>query len=364
MYAPLSFLLAAVVAGITALSYCQLVVLFPRSSGEAYYVEAGFNHILLTKVVGYLVVFTGIVSAATLANGFLGYLSAFINIPRVAALLLLIGLMGTIALWGIAESLWIAALITFLEVAGLIWVIFLAGDNLLQIPEQFDVLLIPENGQWIGVMAGAFLAFYAFIGFEDMVNIVEEVKQPEINMPVGIVLALVISTLLYFLIALIAVLGLPLSELSQSDAPIYDLIRGQHPQASVWIALISLLAIVNGVLTQIIMGSRVLYGLSVKGRAPSVFSAVSEATRTPWVATICVSGLTVLFAIWLPLEQLAKTTSFIILCVFTLVNLALWKVKKTHKSEINALPIRLPSLPLGGALLCIGLIMFQLISLV
>lgn len=364
MLAPLAFLLAAVVAGITALSYCQLVVLFPRSSGEAYYVEAGFNRILLTKIVGYLVVFTGIVSAATLANGFLGYLSTFIEIPRVVALLLLIGLMGTIALWGIAESLWIAAFITFLEVAGLIWVIFLAGENLLQIPEQFDALLIPENGQWIGVMAGAFLAFYAFIGFEDMVNIVEEVKQPEINMPVGIILALVISTLLYFLIALIAVLGLPLSELSQSEAPIYDLLRGEHAQASIWIAFISLLAIVNGVLTQIIMGSRVLYGLSVKGRAPLLFSAVSEVTRTPWVATICVSGLTAFFAIWLPLEQLAKTTSFIILCVFTLVNLALWKVKKTHRSEIDDLPVKLPSLPLSGALLCISLIIFQLISLV
>ncbi len=362
MLAPLAFLVAAIVAGITALSYCQLVVLFPRSSGEAYYVEAGFNHLLLTKLVGYLVVFTGIVSAATLANGFLGYLSAFVDLSPVLVLLLVIGLTGTIALWGIVESLWIAASITVLEVAGLLLVIFLAGENLLQIPQNLDALAIPENGQWIGLMAGAFLAFYAFIGFEDMVNIVEEVKQPEVNMPVGIVLALVISTLLYFLIALIAVLGLPLSELSASDAPIYDLLRGDHAQAAIWIALISLFAIVNGVLTQIIMASRVLYGMSVKMQAPSVFSAVSEVTRTPWLATIFVSGLTAAFAIWLPLEQLVKTTSFVILCVFTLVNLALWRVKQTHATEIANLPVKTPALPITGAVLCLILIIFQLIS--
>ena len=364
MLAPLAFLVAALVAGVTALSYCQLTVLYPRSSGEAYYVEAGFNRILLTKIVGYLVIFTGIVSAATLTRGFLGYLATFIELHTVIGVLLVVGLMGGLALWGISESLWVAGFITLIEVGGLAMVIWLAGDSLLTIPLHFTELAIPEDGAaWIGVLAGAFLAFYAFIGFEDMVNIVEEVKQPEKNMPVGILLALSISGVLYILIALIAVLGMPLAELIASEAPIYDLLFPTNPQAAIWVALISLLAIVNGVLAQIIMGSRVLYGMSVQTRAPRVFSAVSEATRTPSVATLCVSFLTAAFAIWLPLEQLAKTTSFIVLCVFTLVNLALWRVRKIEAEDFVATGSRFPAFPITGALLCIGLLLFQISSL-
>ena len=361
MLAPLAFLLAAIVAGITALSYCQLVVLFPRSSGEAYYVEAAFSRKTLTMLVGYLVIFTGIISAATLVSGFLGYLSAFIKLPTFWGVVLVVGSMGALAFWGIAESLWVAGLITLLEVLGLVLVIALTGDNLLIEPANLSSLVVPEGSyQWIGVFAGAFLAFYAFIGFEDMVNIVEEVKQPERNMPLGIIIALIISALLYFLIAVIAVLAMPPSELSTSDAPIYDLVSINHSGAAVWIAVISLFAIINGVLTQIIMSSRVLYGMSVQKRAPRIFAAVSEATRTPWMATLCVSLAAAVFALWLPLEHLAKTTSFIILCVFTLVNIALWRIKGSYSNEIEALPIGVPAFPRLGALLCIGLLIVQI----
>lgn len=364
MLAPMSFLVAAIVAGVTALSYCQLTVLYPRSAGEAYYVEASFNYALLTKIVGYLVIFTGIVSAATLTRGFLGYLTTFIELPTLIGVFLVVGLMGGLALWGISESLWVAGFLTLLEVLGLLVVIWIAGDSLLLIPEHLSELTLPAGGgAWIGMFAGAFLAFYAFIGFEDMVNIVEEVKQPEKNMPVSILLALSISAVLYILIALIALLGMPLAELSASDAPIYDLVNQSHTQAATWIALISLLAIVNGVLAQIIMASRVLYGMSIQKRAPKLFGAVSEATRTPWVATLCVSALTAGFAIWLPIEQLAKTTSFIVLCVFTLVNLALWRVQNIETEEFLATGAKLPSFPIIGAALCIGLLLFQIANM-
>ena len=363
LLAPLAFLLAAIVAGITALSYCQMVVLFPRSSGEAYYVEAAFERQRLTKLVGYLVIFTGIVSAATLTGGFLGYFSTFVDIPTFLGVLLVIGTMGLLAIWGIAESLWVAAVITFLEVAGLFAVVWLAGKNIDLDSVIFSALVTPENsGQWIGVVAGAFLAFYAFIGFEDMVNIVEEVKQPEKNMPLSIIAALLISTLLYVLIAVIAVLAMPIADLAASDAPLFDLVSLHYPDIAVWVAVVSLFAIINGVLTQIIMSSRVLYGMSMQKRAPTMFAKVSAMTRTPWVATLCVSLAVAVFAIWLPVEQLAKTTSFIVLCVFALVNLALWKVKNSGAAEITEMPARTPSFPLTGALLCICLLFFQLVT--
>lgn len=357
LLAPLAFLVSAVVAALTALSYSQLVICYPRSAGEAYYVEQGFRHPVNSLVVGYLVIFTGIVSSATLANGFVGYLSSFIEVPRGAGITGVVLLMGALAIWGIAESLWLAAVITVVEIAGLFVVIFFGGASLAQQPVSFASLFVPTSGAALGsVVGGAFLAFYAFIGFEDMVNVVEEVKDPRRTMPRAIVLALVISTLLYLLVALVCVVGLPLPELSASEAPLKDLLMNDYPVAGVGIGLISLFAIINGVLIQIIMGSRVLYGMADQGRAPSSLARVSPFTRTPVLATLVVTGVTLLFALWLPLVVLAKTTSFIILMIFTWVNLALWRLRR--RGEIPA-DRHLPAWPIIGAVLCLGLLFFQ-----
>jgi len=361
LLAPMAFLVAAFVAGVTAMSYCQLVMKFPKSAGEAYYVEQGFNLPALTSTVGYLVVFTGIVSAATLANGFVGYLGSFIDIPHNLAITLVVVIMGTIAFWGIAESLWLAAVITIIELSGLCLVVFYGGSSLEGISERWSDLVIPVSGMEISlVLSGAFLAFYAFIGFEDMVNVVEEVKEPAHTMPKAIILAVVISTLLYFLVAVVAVLDMPLDKLAGSGAPLKELLEQQNPVAGQWIGVISLFAIVNGVLTQIIMASRVLYGMANQGRSPKAFAKVSARTKTPWLSTLVVGCLILTFALWLPLVTLAKTTSFIILMIFTLVNLALWYLIKTERIEKDS---QLPCWPKFGALLCLGLLTFQINNL-
>lgn len=347
----------------TALSYAQLVVLFPRSAGEAYYVNQGFQVSFLTKLVGYLVILTGIVSAATLANGFVGYFSSFLELPRFAVITVVVLIMGLIALWGIAESLWLAALITLIElgVGGLLLVVVLGGESLAEFPKQWQSLLIPSAYVELGmILSGAFLAFYAFIGFEDMVNVVEEVRQPQDTMPKAILLALMISSAMYFLVAVVALLGLPLDQLSASDAPLRDLLEVEHPLAGQLIGGISLFAIINGVLIQIIMASRVLYGMADQGSAPSVLANVWSVTRTPWLATLVVVALLLVFALWLPLVTLAKTTSFVILVIFTLVNIALWVLLRQERVEKA---VRLPCWPIFGAMLCLGLLLFQLSSL-
>ena len=363
LLAPIAFLIAALVAGVTALSYAQLVVLFPRSAGEAYYVNQGFQVSFLTKLVGYLVILTGIVSAATLANGFVGYFSSFLELPRFAVITVVVLIMGLIALWGIAESLWLAALITLIElgVGGLLLVVVLGGESLAEFPKQWQSLLIPSAYVELGmILSGAFLAFYAFIGFEDMVNVVEEVRQPQDTMPKAILLALMISSAMYFLVAVVALLGLPLDQLSASDAPLRDLLEVEHPLAGQLIGGISLFAIINGVLIQIIMASRVLYGMADQGSAPSVLANVWSVTRTPWLATLVVVALLLVFALWLPLVTLAKTTSFVILVIFTLVNIALWVLLRQERVEKA---VRLPCWPIFGAMLCLGLLLFQLSSL-
>jgi len=361
LLAPAAFIVAALVAAITALSYCQLVILYPKSAGEAYYVQQGFNIRALSTLVGYLVVFTGVVSSATLANGFLGYLESFIVMPKLLGLVLIFGLMSLIAIWGIAESLWMAAVVTGVEILGLAIVIYFCGDNLADLPGQWQAHLIPVSvGEMMAILSGAFLAFYAFIGFEDMVNVVEEVKDPRKTMPRAIIVAIVVSSLLYLLIAFVAIMGMDLAALTASKAPLKDLLATRSEQAASWVAVISLFAIINGVLIQLIMASRVLYGMADQGRAPKCFKQVYARTHTPWLATLAVSVLMFAFALWLPLASLAKSTSFIILIIFSLVNIALWRLRGR---DVIADEDQLVAFPRLGALLCMGLLGFQVYSL-
>jgi len=356
MLTPLAFIVAAIIAYFTALSYCQLVARYPMSAGEACYVEHGFNRKNYGIMVGYLVIFTGIVSSATLINGFVGYLSYFIYLPRYMIIIFMLMILGLIAAWGIAESLWLAAVFTLIEVFGLLLVIVVAGGEL---PDStlWQQAFIPDNALvWGGVLSGAFLAFYAFIGFEDMVNIAEEVKNPKQNMPRGIILALIIASLLYVLVAFVAVFSLPQSELAASDAPLKDILVPHHPMAGTLISVISLFAILNGLLAQLIMASRVLYGMAFQGRAPVFLAAVSKRTKTPIMATIIISAVVLIFALWLPLVTLAKTTSFIILIIFALINLSLWRIQRREPIDRTN---KRGSWPLTGAALSLLLIGVQ-----
>jgi amino acid transporter len=329
MYAPVSFLVAALLATLTGLSYAELSARYPRSAGEAVYVQEGLGRRTLAVSVGWLIIFTGIVSAAAIANGFVGYLHVFVALSDWLVIVALVLALGALAAWGISESVTAAAIITLVEIGGLLLILVVTGDSLLTLPQRWPELIPPPDiSLWHGILLGAFLAFYAFIGFEDMVNVAEEVKEPTRTLPRAILLAIGISTLLYLLVALAAVLVLPLSELSESRAPLalmYERATGAPPTL---ISLISLFAVVNGALIQIIMSSRVLYGMSRQGWLHVVFSRVHPVTRTPLMATALVTGLVLILALWLPIVTLAKATSLIVLVVFTLVNLALVRIKR------------------------------------
>jgi len=364
LLAPLSFIFAALVAWLTALSYSKLVVLFPKSAGEAVYIEHSFRMNWLALSVGILIILTGIVSAATLTNGFTGYLLLLVSVNENFAMAAVVIVLTALAVWGIAESLIVAALITAIEVIGLFIVLFFCGDALIELPQSFDKVFLPKSSaQLVGVLSGAFLAFYAFIGFEDMVNIVEEVKRPERTMPKAILWVVIISTSLYVLIALVAIFSLPLNELSQSKAPLADVLAQKNAGAARVVSLISVFAIVNGVLIQMIMASRVCYGMSKQYGGPEWLHHVSTLTKTPALATVLIGIAILLFALYFPLVVLAKLTSFIILLIFALVNLALWKIQRENYQQATKESIlivkNLRSYPMLAALLCIGMLIFQ-----
>jgi amino acid transporter len=254
IYAPFAFLLAAIVAAFSAFSYAELSARFPLSAGEAVYVKQAFDRRWLTIATGWSVVLIGTVSAATLANGFIGYLGLFVRLPDWLAISLLVVGLGLLAAWGISQSVWVATVITVLELLGLLIVLFVARDALTALPQRWLELIPPPTPEvWSGIALGGFLAFYAFIGFEDMVNVAEEVKNPRRNLPLAIILALCVSTVLYMLVALTAVLALPIETLSQSTAPLATVIEYHNQGSPVSIGLISLVAVINGALIQIII---------------------------------------------------------------------------------------------------------------
>lgn len=362
LYAPVAFLVAAVVAAMTALSYAELASRFPKSAGEAIYVQEGFGVRALSIVVGLLLVLSGLVSSATLANGFVGYFEVFVDAPRWLVITLLVAALSALAVWGIAESAIAAAVATLIEIAGLVLIVAVSTGSLATLPARLPELVPPFDGAaWVGIAAGAFLAFYAFIGFEDMVNVAEEVKDPRRTLPKAIILAMVLSTVLYLLVATAAVLALPPDELAATDAPLALMFERATGQAPVAIAAIGLFAVVNGALVQIIMGARVLYGMSQARWLPRWFGRVHVRRRTPHHATAFVAGAVLILALWLPLVTLARATSFTVLVVFALIHAALLRIKRREPPPpaVRTYPLWVPG---AGLALTIAMLAFEVLS--
>ncbi|MES1944705.1 amino acid permease-associated protein [Salinisphaera sp. PC39] len=359
--APLSFLLAALLAAVTALSYAELSGRYPRAAGAALYVQTGLGSARLGAATGLLVVLAGLVSSAALINAFIGQLAAFVPVDRTLAILLVAAALGLIAAWGILESLLIAGLVTLLEIGGLLLVIGAAWPDLATLPARWPVLL-PEAapGPWLGVLGGMLLAFYAFLGFEDMVDVAEEVRDVRRNLPLAILATLGLTTVLYVAIMAAAVLSLPPSELAASAAPLARLYAHHAGIAGPAISIIGLFAIINGALISLIMASRVLYGLSRRGQLPAWLGRVHPGRRTPVLATILVTAICAVLALIGRLASLAETTSLLMLGVFALINLSLWRIKRREPAAASGLPAWLP---LTGMALNIGLIGFRLFSL-
>lgn len=334
--APLAFLIASVVAGFTAFTYAELSSRFPRSAGEALYISKAFNWKWLTIITGYSIVAIGIISSATITNGFVGYLKIFIQLPDWIVIVMLVAVLGAIAAWGIAESVMLATIITILELGGLLFVLFAAGDVLVELPDKLP-LMLPGAHSFVaeGLFLAAFLAFYAFIGFEDMVNVAEEVKDAPKTLPKAILTAIVASTLLYVIVAIVAVLAIPPEALGKSDAPMADIIKQHTGMSPLVISAISLVAIVNGALIQIIMATRVLYGMSRQGLGLSIFQNIHPKTRTPVWSTAIVTIIVLVMALWFPIVTLAAATSFVTLIVFAMMHLSLIRIKTIEKVNSN-----------------------------
>ena len=253
-----------------------------------------------------------------------------------------------------------AALFTVIEVGGLLLIIWTARGSFAQLDEW--VLELGSEftvGQLSLIGSAAVLSFFAFIGFEDMVNVAEEVRDVDRTMPRAIILTIVVTSMLYVAISLVALLSVEAGALGQSEAPLADLYASVSGRSSLPIVIIGSLAIINGALIQIIMGSRVLYGLANQGNIPAVFGYVHPRFHTPVVATLVIGGIVMLGSVLLPLEALARLASIVIMSVFAVVNLSLIVIKRRDgKPETSQFEVPI-WVPVTGGLSSAGLVVFQ-----
>lgn len=363
MLAPASFLLAGLLALVNGCSFAELSSRIPHSAGEANYTQAAFGRRWLSTTVGWLVIATGVVSAGTLSIATVGFLEDLVSVPHTAATLLLVACLGLLAAWGIVESVFAVTVITVIEVGALVYIVVVGAAQLESLTARWPELVPGAGpGTLTGLWSGAFLGFYAFIGFEDMVNIGEEVRRPRRSLPLAIMLSVSITLVLYVAVTTIAVLAVDPEVLSASSTPLATVLTGDEAGRAQWLVIVSLLAGINGALVQIVMASRVIYGLAGRRGALRLFAKVGRRTRTPLAATLLATLIVAALTMWFPLITLARITSGAILIVFGLLNLSLWHIKR-RGDEAPADCWQVPlAVPACGFLSCLTLLVAQLMT--
>jgi APA family basic amino acid/polyamine antiporter len=323
-YAVLAFLVAGLVAAFTAMSYALLAVAYPRAAGEAIYVKMSFGN-MAGRIVGLSVVAIAITSSAVISLAFAGYLGSLTGFNSSLSITGILVLLGFVAWFGVRESVGFASLITVLEVSTLA-VVIIGGSPLLTTEEAMSrlVTLPSDPSTLMGVFAGAFLAFFAFIGFEDIENMAEETKDPHWTIPAAIAWTLGISVALYALVAAVAVLFPDRQALINSNAPLALLFERTTGYPAAPVAAMASIAMINGILVQIVMASRVLYGMAREGMISGVYRRLDAKRATPALAIGLITAAILALALLVPFLQLASLTSLIMLLIFTAVNASLY----------------------------------------
>ncbi|HEV2629383.1 MAG TPA: amino acid permease [Pseudolabrys sp.] len=359
--APWAFALAAAAMALTVGSYAELSTRFPVSAGEAAYVRAALNSRLASTAIGLLTMVIGIVASATVALGSAGYIGQFVAWPTPLIVAgVLIGL-GLVAAWGILESVLLASLFTLIEVGGLVYIIAAGVASGVSLA---PVLAPPplEAHALAGIGYAALLAFFAFIGFEDLANVVEEAKVPHRDIPRAMVLTLIVTTVLYLAVAAIAVAAVPAADLARSPAPLALVLRTLTGASPLVISAIAIVATLNTILAQLTMAARVIYGMARQGDLPALFGHVHPKTATPLVATGFIVAATLALALTVPFERLAEGTSLATLVVFATVNFSLLRLR-ARKAASPHPHVRVPLwVPAAGLATCLAMLAAALLA--
>ena len=360
----IAFIIASVIGALTGLSYAELSAMYPKSAAEFVYTEEAFKIRLLSFLIGWIIIFSGIFSAATVALGFAGYLANLIGISPIFLVVifavLLIVILSLINFVGIRASTWTNILFTFIEAFGLILIIIIGIPYL----GTVNYFVLPIGGTFGAIFSAVALIFFAYIGFEDIANIAEEVKEPARNLPRAIIYSIIITTVLYCLTAISVVSILPYGEIADSQAPLSSVVSAVlGPVGGIIMSFIALFATANTVLIMMIVTSRMMYGMARDKALPEGLSKVSPKLKTPALAVLVTMVLTIIplgLYFFGDISTVADATVFGVLITFFLVNLSLIVLRK-KKPELER-PFKLkpnirwlPIISLLGCIACFGL---------
>ncbi|MGH7945039.1 MAG: APC family permease, partial [Opitutaceae bacterium] len=358
----LPFLVAFIVAVITAFSYLELVTKYPRAAGAALYTHKAFGVHFVTFIVAFAVMCSGITSASTasrafaanLSNAFALDLAGGIGITFVGLAFMVV--VAAVNFRGVGESVKANVVLTCVELSGLLLIIVIgmwaiaAGEGDVSRVTQFKT---SADGSMVWpVIAAVTLAFFAMVGFEDSVNMAEECKDPIRHFPKVLLAGLVITGLIYVLVSISSITLVSPEQLGEGETPLLKVVQAGAPNFPLEIfGFITMFAVANSALINMLMASRLVYGMSRERVLPSVLGKVHATRRTPYVAI----GFTTLLAFGLitfvgGVPALGGTTALLLLCVFTVVNIA---VLVLRRDRVDHEHFRAPPLlPILGALSC------------
>jgi len=352
----LPFLVAFAVATMTAFSYLELVTKYPQAAGAALYTHKAWGIHILTFMVAFVVMSSGITSASTAARSFarsidegFGWGLGDADSPT-GILLIALGFMLLVALInlrGVSESVKTNVVLTLIELSGLLLVIFVGFIAIAGGSADFSRVVAfdtPEDKSiFLAVSTATTLAFFAMVGFEDSVNMAEETKDPARTFPKIMLTGLSITGLIYVLVAIAAVAVVPVGELGASETPLIEVVRAGAPDLPIGdiLPFIQMFAVANSALINMLMASRLVYGMAKQRVLPPALGRVLPERRTPWVAILFTTVISLGLITWVTttaeagnvVALLGGTTALLLLAVFTITNVAVLVLRRVPTPE-------------------------------
>jgi amino acid transporter len=347
---------AFIVAMFTATSYLELVGKYPHAAGAALYSQRAFNNRFVTFIVAFAVMCSGLTSVGAASRTFAGYFQELVAAPLIVLVPLFVLGLAIINYRGIVESVRLNVVLTCIELSGLLIVIAIGALALSQgVGDAAQALTFNEGADPFAlVVSGAGLAFFAIVGFEDSVNMVEETKDPQRSFPRAWFVGITITGVVYMLVAFVTTALVPIEILRDSNQDLLEVVRIGAPWFPlVLFSLIAMVAVSNTSLINLMMASRLLYGMSREQVLPPVLGTIHPRRRTPWVAIVCVTAVALVLASWSGVRTLGGTTALLLLCVFALVNVAVLVLRARPVAHGH---FRAPTVfPVLGAVSCVYL---------
>lgn len=337
----ISFVIGALVATFTGLSYAELSSRFPKAGAEYIYVQRSFGK-TPAWMVSFLIIAGNIIGAATVALGFSNYFSALFNTPTLITAIVLLILCGIILYAGVKETASVTILFTLIEIIGLIIIIYIG------LPRFGEVDYLELANGMKGVIQAGVLVFFSYLGFQGITRLSEETKNPEKNIPRAIIISIIVTTIIYILVGISAVNVIPSQGLASEEAPlaaIAEVVFGKN--SFIILSGIALFSTFNTTLMMLLSGSRLIYGISREKALPKIFSSVSKRTLAPGVAILAVVIGAILFLFIGDLKSIANLTNFTVFSVFIAVNLSLIYLRiKKPTSKGFRVPLNIKNIPI------------------